>query len=88
MNEPLSPRRKMLATKHGKATAKHFAEWYRREPENFLKGIESVPEMSGRIAMATVRTSLRDKRIEKQQMALARRVAKAECRKLLALLAR
>lgn len=33
--------------------------------------------------MVTVRTSLRDKQIEKQQMALARRIAKAECRKLL-----
>ena len=83
MNEPLSPRRKMLATKHGKATAKHFAEWYQRSPEDFPKGIESVPDMSGRIAMVTVRTSLRDKQIEKHQMDLARRVAKAECKKLL-----
>ena len=79
----LSPRRKMLATKHGKLSAKHFAEWYGKNPEHFLKGIESVPEMSAAMAVATLGRS-RDKQIEKQQIALAARAAKAECRKLLA----
>ena len=79
----LSPRRKMLATKHGKLSAKHFAEWYGKNPEHFLKGSDSVPEMSAAMAVATLGTS-RDKHTAKQQRALAARAAQAECKKLLA----
>ena len=79
----LSPRQKMLATKHGKLSAKHFAEWYGKNPEHFLKGSDSVPEMSAAMAVATLGTS-RDKHTAKQQRALAARAAQAECKKLLA----
>lgn len=79
----LSPRRKMLATKHGKLSAKHFAEWYGKNPKHFPKGSDSVPEMSAAWAQATLGTS-RDKHTAKQQRALAARAAQAECKKLLA----